>query len=147
MKIIIQFVRDVPEGRLLLSLKNVKKRNPAFREHLFEIKEGEYLLKSEEGKVEAKFNYLFDKENHLVDFDGLKGILKDEIERMLVFDFPEKVREKCFVYNKEKDWKLYYDMSEWFLIEKKRFFKVGRDREKLIETELGHIPKEIKRSS
>ncbi len=124
MKIIIQFTKPVSKSRLLSCLKDAKNRIPAFREYLFEIKKGKYLFKDKEGEIVTRFNFVLDEENHLAFFDDLEGELRDQVERMLIFDFPERVGEECFACNKEENWKLYFSMSEWFLIERGYFFKI-----------------------
>ena len=111
---------------------------------MFEITENKYLMKNDDGKVIVEFSYLVDEETNVIHFDKFKGDKKAEIEKMLIFDFPEETGEKCFAYNHEKKWKLYFSLSEWFLIEKNKVFKVGPDREKLMEMELYRIPLEAR---
>lgn len=144
MKITIQFVEAVSKEKMLHNLRNVKKIIPGLRSYPFEITEEKYLIKNEEGRIIAEWRHFVDEKTHVISFDKFKGELKEEIEKMLIFDFPEEVGEKCFVFNQEKKWKMYFSINEWFLIEKNKVFKIGPDREKLIEIELYHVPIEAR---
>lgn len=144
MKITIQFTREVSKEKMLHNLRSVKKIIPRLRSYAFEIDEHEYVFKDEKWKAVCEFGYSIDEETHVIHFNDFKGGLKEEVEKMLVFDFPEEVGEKCFVFNQEKKWKMYFSLSEWFLIEKNKVFKIGPDREKLMEIELYRVPLEAR---
>ena len=144
MKIKTQFVSPVSKEKMLHNLRNVKKIIPSLRQYLFEVTEEKYLMKNDEGKVVAEFRYLIEVETHVIHFDKFKGEKQEEIKKMLIFSFPEEVGEKCYVDNLEKNWKAFFDFSEWFLMEEDKTWKIGRDREKLIEVELYHIPREAR---
>jgi hypothetical protein len=145
MKIIIQFVEAVSKEKMLHNLRNVKKIIPSLRSYPFEITDEKYLVKNDEGKVFVEWRYFVDEKTHVISFDKFKGELKDEVEEMLIFDFPEEMGEKCFVFNQEKKWKMYFSINEWFLIEKNKVFKIGADREKLMEMEKYRIPLETRK--
>jgi len=144
MKIEVRFDVPVSKERMLHNLRNVKKIVPILKSHLFEIIDEKYLVKDDEGKVISEFKYLIDEETHAIHFDKFKGKLKEEIEKMLTFDFPEEVGEKCLVFDYEKKRKMYFSLSEWFLMEKNKTYKVCLDRQKLVEVELYHIPLEAR---
>jgi hypothetical protein len=143
MEIKIQFVSPVSRGRLEHCLKNVKKIVPSLRGYLFEVLEDKYLIKDEDGSVLAEFKYFVDESTNVICFDSFKGKFKDELEKMLVFDFAEEVGLKGFVFNKQKKWKMYFD-GEWFLIEKSGVYKIGLDREKLMKVDGYRIPLEVR---
>lgn len=144
MEIIIQSVGVISEGRLLMNLRHVKKECPVLRHYISEITEDKYLLKDEQGNIVAEFDYFILDDNRTIKFENFRGKFQEEIKKMLMFNFVEMNAEKSFLFEKIKKIKIYYSLEDFWLIEKKKVFKIGIDHEKIIEVEQYHIPTELR---
>jgi hypothetical protein len=144
MEIIIQSVGEISAGRLSMNLRHVKKECPVLRHYACEITDDKYLLKDEQGNIVCEFDYFILDDNKTIKFENFRGQFQSEIEKMLMFKFVEMNAEKTFVFEKVKKMKLYYSLEDFWLIEKKKVYKLGTDYEKIIEVELYHVPEELR---
>lgn len=148
MNIIIQFVSPVSEGRFLANLRNVKKNCSMLRHYVAEVVEdkNKFYLSDQNGNAVSEFDYYFLEEKQAIRFENFRGKYKEEIEKMLSFRLVEEIGEKAFVCDKEKKMKLFFDLDEFFLIEKKGVYKIGTDYERIIKIESYRVPREVKMS-
>ena len=144
MQIIIQFVHPILKEKIMLNLRNVKKITPNLKQYMPKITDENFQLLDEESKKVVEFDVFFVEETHAVSFENFKGKLNEDVRKMLMFQLVEMIGEKAFVFEKQKKIKFYFGLDNFFLIEKGKYFKLGMDYEKLIETELYHVPLEAR---
>jgi hypothetical protein len=144
MKINVQFTGPVSAEKMRHNLRHLKKNMPVLRHYISEVTEDRYYLKDEKGNAVAELKYFILGEKQAISFSDFRGKHQSEIEKMLSFRFVEEVGEKAFIHNMEKKSKMYFDLSEYFLIEKDGVYKVGLDCDKLIAIESYRVPRELK---
>lgn len=141
MKIKIEFQEPVFREKILHNLRNVKKLIPKLRQYPHEVLDDKFLIKNETFEVIAEFDFEI-KNERIILFNNFKGSdLEDEVKKMLMFNLAEDIGERCFVIDEERRIKLFENFGEWFLLEKGKMYKLGRDKERLSEVELYHVPK------
>jgi hypothetical protein len=141
--VLIQFLREVNEEKILHNLRNIKKRYPYFRDYVSRITNleslPEYILEDVEGKMIASCKFeIHDSSVCFFDFKGDK-----ELKQMLHVDLVEDIGEKCFS-TKGKSISLFFDLTDFYLCEKGEYYKLARDGNRLIKVERYHVPNELK---
>lgn len=141
--VLIQFLREVQEEKILHNLRNIKKSYPHFRDCVSQIKSfdgiPEYSLTDAEGKNVASCK--FEIHDSLVCFFDFKG--DKELKFMLHTNLVEDIGEKCFS-TKDKDVSVFFDLADFYLFEKGQYYKLARDGNRLIKVEGYHVPNELK---
>jgi len=144
MKINVQFTQPVSAEKMRHNLRHLKKSIAVLRHYIAEVTEDKFYLKDEKGNAATELKYFILEEKQAISFSDFQGKHQSEIEGMLSFRFPEEVGEKAFIHNLEKKTKIYFDLMEYFLIEKDRVYKIGLDCDKLIEIESYRVPRVLK---
>lgn len=141
--VLIQFLREVREEKILHNLRNIKKGYPHFRDYVSRITNldslPEYHLKDVEGKMIASCKFeIHDDSVFFLDFKGDK-----ELKQMLHVKLVEDIGEKCFS-TKDESVSLFFDLADFYLYEKGKYYKLARDGNRLIRVEGYHVPNELK---
>lgn len=138
----ITFIREGLEGRILNNLLHVHKNYPVLRQYIREIDEnsGMYYLRNDEGKVMAECHY--ETDGNQLSFSLFKGSLKKDLQKMLTFNLVRELYEKVYISTEKMN--LFYDLDNFFLIEKEGSYKIGTDDESIIVVEKYHLPLEIR---
>ena len=141
--VLIQFLREVNEEKMLHNLRNIKKGYPHFRDNVSRITNlesmPEYILEDVEGKMTASCKFeIHDCSVHFFDFKG-----DQELKFMLHTNLVEDIGEKCFS-TKDKDVSLFFDLDDFYLSENGKYYKLARDGNRLIRVEGYHVPNELK---
>jgi|GEM_PF-2216163 len=144
MKIIIEFLEPIRKEKFLQNLRNVKKNCQVVRHYISEVKDGKYYLTDQSGNAVFEMDYFFSEEERAVSFEGFRGKHTEEVKEMLMFKLVDEIGIKAFIGEKEKKIKMFYDMDNFYLIEKKGIFKVANDNDRLIAIEPHRLPKELK---
>ncbi|MFZ2226485.1 MAG: hypothetical protein WA064_03445 [Candidatus Moraniibacteriota bacterium] len=144
MKINVQFTQPVSAEKMRHNLRHLKKNIAVLRHYIAEVTEDKFYLKDEKGNAVAELNYFILEEKQAISFSDFRGKHQSEIEQMLSFRFAEEVGEKAFIHNLEKKTRIYFDLAEYFLIEKGKVYKIGLDCDKLIEIESYRVPRVLK---
>lgn len=142
MMTVITFTREVSSERVLHNLSNIHKTYTPLRRYIRDLNRGSgmYSLKNDAGEIVAECHVdVFESQ---VSFTLFKGELKKELQKMIVFRLVEEMSEKGYVSTEKMN--LYYDLDNFFLIEKEAIFKIGLDYETILPVEIGHIPVEIR---
>lgn len=142
MFVIITFKRDNLEPRILHDLPHIHKTYPVLKHCIRQIDNdnGMYYLKDDGGEIVAQCH--FEVDDNEIRFALFDGKWKKDLQKMLTFYLAEEVGEKAYI-NTEK-MNLYYDLENFYLIEKDKIFKIGSDYESIITVEKYHIPLEIR---
>ena len=144
MKINVQFTQPVSAEKMRHNLRHLKKNIAVLRHYIAEVTEDKFYLKDEKGNAVSELKYFILEEKQAISFSDFRGKHQGEIEQMLSFRFAEEVGEKAFIHNLEKKTRIYFDLNEYFLIEKGKVYKIGLDCDKLMEIESYRVPRVLK---
>lgn len=142
MFVTIAFTRGGLEGKILHNLPHAHKTFPVLKHCIRQIDDnsGMYYLRNNEGEVVAECH--FEVSDDQVSFTLFAGKWKKDLQKMFTFCLAEEIGEKAYI-NTEKA-KLFYDLDNFYLIEKDRSYKIGMDYESIIPVDIKHIPLEIR---
>lgn len=142
MLVIITFTKNNLEGRILHNLPHIHKTFPILRHYIREIdgNSGMYYLRSDDGENVTQCH--FEISDSQLSFTLFDGKLKKELQKMLIFRLVEKLAEKAYIVTEKMN--LFYDLKNFFLIEKDKSYKIGTDYESIIPVDIKHIPLEIR---
>jgi hypothetical protein len=139
----VSFLWDVSVGRVLSDLRNVKKNYTPLRKYICQADEnsGLYSLLDEEGNLVAQCH--FQTSSNGIAFTLFRGKEKEELFRMLNFRLVEDIGEKAHVMSRDSNF--FFDLQNFFLKKKGKYYILGNDYEKLIPVkEMYRIPQEIR---
>jgi hypothetical protein len=138
----ITFTKENLEARILHNLPHVHKTFPVLKHCIRQIDSdsGMYYLKNDNGEVVAECHFQVD--SNQISFTLFAGKWKKDLQKMFMFYLAEELVEKAYI-NTEKA-KLFYDLDNFYLIEKDRSYKIGMDYESIIPVDIKHIPLEIR---
>ncbi len=114
------------------------------RHFISQVTDDRYYFKDEKGNIVAEIEFIIVEDAQAIKFQDFRGKYKEDVERMISFRLIEEIGEKAFIFNKEKKYKVYFSLDEFFLIEKKGVYKIGLDYNKLMKVEGYRIPRELK---
>ena len=146
MKIIIEFLEPIRKEKFLQNLRQVKKNCQILRHYISEVTDDKYYLTDQSGNAVFEMDYFFSEEDRAVSFEGFRGKHAEEVKEMLMFKLVENIGSKAFIGESEKKIKMFYDMDNFYLIEKKGIFLVANDNDRLIAIEPHRLPKELRDS-
>ena len=130
------------EARIRHNLPHVHKTFPVLKHCIRQIDENSqmYFLRNDAGEAVAECHFQID--GNQLSFTLFDGEWKKDLQKMLLFYFVEELAEKAYIATEKA--KLYYDLDNFFLIEKDRTYKIGTDYESIIPVDIKHIPLEIR---
>jgi len=145
MFVIITFTKEDLEGRILHNLPHIHKNFPILKHCIRQIDEnsGMYYLRNDEGETVAECH--FEINGNQLSFTLFVGKWQEDLQKMFIFRLVEELGEKAYITTEKM--KLFYDLENFFLIEKDKSFKIGTDYESIISVEEYHIPVEIRKSN
>lgn len=142
MFVTVTFTTGNLEAKILHNLPHVHKTYPVLKHCIRQIDDnnGMYYLKNDEGEIVAQCH--FEVDDNEIRFALFDGKLKKDLQKMLMFRLAEEIGEKAYITTERM--KLFYDLDNFFLIEKDGSYKIGMDYESIITVEKYHIPLEIR---
>lgn len=138
----ITFTKDDLEGRILHNLPHVHKTYPVLKHCIRQIDENSqmYYLRNDDGETVAQCHYQID--GNQLSFTLFDGKWKKDLQKMFMFYLVEELAEKAYIVTEKMN--LFYDLENFFLMEKDKSFKIGTDYESIIPVDIKHIPLEIR---
>ena len=143
MELKVEFKTLVSAEKMKHNLRHLKKSIPVLRHYISELTEDKYCLMTDDRKnniAELKYEIKGDT----ICFSDFQGKHQCEIEEMLTFRFTESIGERAYIYNLDKKMIIYFDLDEYFLVEKDRVYKIGTDNQKIIEIGQNRVPRELR---
>ncbi len=130
------------EARIQHNLPHAHKQFPVLKHCIRQINPDSqtYYLKNDNGETVAECHFQID--GNQLSFTLFKGKWKKDLQKMLKFHLVEDLAEKARIHCEDSE--LYYDLDNFFLVEKDRNFKIGTDYESIIAVDIKHIPLEIR---
>lgn len=142
MFVTITFTKNDLEARIIHNLPHIHKTYPVLKHCIRQIDEdsGMYYLRNDEGKVMAECHFQID--GNQLSLTLFKGDEKERLQKMMMFYLVEELAEKAYITTEKMS--LFYDLDNFFLMEKDKSFKIGADYESIIPVDIKHIPLEIR---
>ena len=130
------------ESKILHNLPHIHKTFPVLKHCIRQIDNdsGMYYLRNDDGEIVAECH--FETSNDQICFTLFNGKWKKDLQKMFMFRLAEEIGEKAYITTERMN--LFFDLDNFFLMEKNKRFKIGTDYESIIPVNNYHIPLEIR---